>query len=40
MIAGMRRYFPNVEAAVDIEIAASLDAKNDILDEELFTQFS
>jgi hypothetical protein len=29
-----------VEAAVDIEIAASLDAKNDILDESLFTQFA
>lgn len=36
MLSGMNRYFPSVEAAVDIEIAMSLDAKRDVLDDELF----
>ena len=36
MVAGMNRYFPTVEAVSDIEIAASLDAKSDTLDEGLF----
>jgi len=33
MVAGMNRYFPTVEAVSDIEIAASLDAKRDSIEE-------
>jgi DNA polymerase I-like protein with 3'-5' exonuclease and polymerase domains len=36
MLSGMQQYFPSVEAAVDVEIAASLDAKRDIIDEAVF----
>lgn len=34
MTAGMRRYFPSVEAVVDVEYGASLDAKRDGIDED------
>jgi len=34
MVAGMNRYFPTVEAVSDVEIAASLDAKADSIEDE------
>jgi DNA polymerase I-like protein with 3'-5' exonuclease and polymerase domains len=37
---GMRRFFPNVEAAVDIEYGASLDSKRDGIDEDFFVNFA